>query len=153
MGLIRLSPPCLPPNSHLTQKAALPGPVPAELLLVLLYVLLGNWPVFAYLPPLGHFTTLSNRRCSLWCTSGLDLACQSPFARRAYTFLRGHQLRLPGSRLLLGVGPSPNPQGVSTLHLLLGFSTVYTFISPKRRNFEEKKAREGARTVKSRKQT
>lgn len=60
--------------------------MPAELLLVLLYALLGNWPVFAYLPPLGHFTTLSNRRCSLWRTSGLDLACQNPFARRAYTF-------------------------------------------------------------------
>lgn len=41
------------------------------------------------------------------------------------------------------------PPGVSTLLLLLGFSTVYTFISPKTRNFEEKKAREGARTVRA----
>lgn len=41
------------------------------------------------------------------------------------------------------------PPEVSTLHLLLGFSTVYTFISPKRRNFKEKKAREGARTLRA----
>ena len=46
--------------------------------LVLLYVLLGNRPVFAYLPPLGRFTTFCNRPCSLCCTSGLGLDCQSP---------------------------------------------------------------------------
>ena len=46
--------------------------------LVLLYALLGNRPVFAFLPPLGRFTTFCNRPCSLCCTSGLGLDCQSP---------------------------------------------------------------------------
>lgn len=60
--------------------------MPIGLLLVLLYTLLGNWPVFAYLPPLGRFTTLCNRPCSLWCTSGLDLACQSPLCKESQDF-------------------------------------------------------------------
>lgn len=47
------------------QKAVLPRPMPAVWRLVLLSTLLGNWPVFAYLPPLGRFTTLCNRPCSV----------------------------------------------------------------------------------------
>lgn len=59
LGSQQTEPSRFTPNPQQAQKAALPGPMPAELLLVLLYVLLGNWPVFAYLPPLGRFTTLS----------------------------------------------------------------------------------------------
>lgn len=136
--------------SNSPQKAALPGPMPSELLLVLLYVLLGNWPVFAYLPPLGHFTTLSNRPHSLslvhiWFRFSLS----EPLCKESLHFPQWSPARTPRTLAASGPWSLTRPPGISALNLLLGFSTVYTFISPKRRNFGKKKAREGSRTVRT----
>lgn len=106
-----------------TAESSFAQPMPIGLLLVLLYTLLGNWPVFAYLPPLGHFTTLCNRPCSLWCTSGLDLACQSPFCKESQYFPQQSPGRTP--RLWLyrppwcWTTPAPTPSTSPALILSL----------------------------------
>lgn len=151
---IRLKPSLsfLPPR----QRAVLPWPMPIGLLLVLLYTLLGNWPVFAYLPPLGHFTTLCNRPCSLWCTSGLDLACQSPLSKESQDFPQHSPGRTP--RLWLCRPPwcwtmpartpftRPALILLSTLNLLLLFVNSVHISKPEgRETLRRKKTDEGSR--------